>query len=389
MQTFTEAIRRHTSVADAARFDRDAAAPIWDAIAEIGEPKPGSHGAAVRDTMPTEHVTLLATCPSAVACAFSLHWKRGGAAGRAKTDLARRDLAREIWDEFGERATFTGEINRGFGWTMNEAWEHFEDVQIATGDTFSVQRIAQMAGRMYAALRGANARRVLGIPEEVHSVELGANLARLLPAELASLVDGDLADMALIRFSEKRMLQYAMRGNNKSAKGPLVMVLDESASMNAARREWSKAAAVALMRVAFDEKRVCAVVHFATSCDVVEVKPGDSAAMMKVIRHWYNGGGTNIGLALATAAETVRTLTAKGQGGADVVLVTDGVDGDTSGQRAAVAKLAEQSARLWTVAIGTSIAPTSPLRETAAAYTQLGDHELGEKAVLQFGKAAT
>jgi len=223
----------------------------------------------------------------------------------------------------------------------------------------------------------------------MHDVEQGSHIGRLLPSELVQLFDDDLATPAFQRLIENRSLQYAMRGTSTASKGPLVMALDESGSMHAQRREWSKAAAIALMRVAFDEKRPVAVVHFSTSTVVRHIAPGDSKGVIAMIKHFLNGG-TAIGTALRVAVDTVKELAKKGKAGADIVLVTDGVDYDAGPQKAALDDAKALGVRLWTVAIECTIEVGNPLRDYAANYVELGAAQMTDaRSVVAFGGAAT
>ena len=156
--------------------------------------------------------------------------------------------------------------------------------------------------------------------------------------------------------------------------------------MHAARNEWAKAATVALCRVAFDEKRPAAVVHYSTSTVVQVIKPGDTEAVLRMVRHFL-GGGTAIGLALGMAVQQVRQLARRGHQGADIILVTDGVDGDQAAQEAALREGLALGVRLWTVAIECEVPETSPLRAKAAHYVCLGGAELakGESVSLLAG----
>lgn len=398
--TFQQARKRHNAVADAAEYDVAIAGDLWAAIADLGEPPAGSYAEAVRDTAPADHATLLATNDVAKAFAFAGHWEtartfaaRAAAAtayGGAKvTPLKMRDAARAAWKVLEERATQTQELARGFGWDLSQAWTTLEDVALRQDDFSAIERVAKLAGRMYAAMRGNAAHRVHGVPEEVYSIELGNSVPRLLGSELAQLANPAFRTLALMRIVEKKALQYAVRGTGKCSKGPLVLALDESGSMHDQRREWSKAAAVALMRVAFDEKRPVVVVHYSSSIVVRPIKPGDAKGVVDMIRHFLNGG-TKIGMALHAAAEEIEALAKKGQGGGDVVLVTDGVDGDTASQEAAVAELKKLGARLWTVAIECDIPTGCVLRDAAAHYLCLGGASLDDpKSAIALQGAAT
>jgi len=374
MRHFRDAVNRHDVLYRAAGESATGASLLWDALAGHGEPEPGTFGAAVVDTSPAEHAPLVASSEVAAAFAFGCLWRARSTQGRP-TPRELRDTARQGWAAFAERAEATEELARGFGWSGGEAWTVLQDVDVRQGRMNDVQRVAKLAGRMYAAMRGARSSRVAGLPEEVYDVEQGDNLARLLPSEMVQLFDAELEIPTFQRLVERQTLQYAMRGEGEAGKGPLVLALDESGSMHAQRREWSKAAAIALMRVAFEEKREVAVVHYSTSTVVRQIKPGDAKGVVDMIRHFLDGG-TAIGRALAVSVETVRELTKRGQHGADIVLVTDGIDGDTYSQDRALDDAAKLGARLWTVAIECSIDTSNPLRARATHYVELGDAEM-------------
>jgi len=389
MGTFLQAQRQHRSVALAAAENAALAGDLWNAIVGLGsDPRPGSFAEAVRDTVPVEHAALLAIDDVAVTYAFDLLWNRVPGLPKKASPFELRDIARGIWAQFDERAKRAEHVSEGFGWNVSAAWAHARDVELASGDMGQVERIARLAGRMYAALRGAQARRIHGVPSEVYSVEQGNDISRLLPAEQVLLTDPLLEIVTLERIASRRATQYAVRGNTKTSKGPLVIALDESGSMHAQRNEWAKAAAVALCRVAFEEKRPVAVVHYSTSTVVQAIKPGDTGAVLQMIRHFL-GGGTTIGLALRVAVNEVKELAQRGQKGADILLVTDGVDGDEAAQVAAVEEALALNVRLWTVAIECELSQASPLRAKAAHYVRLGGADLvnGATVLLLAGAA--
>jgi uncharacterized protein with von Willebrand factor type A (vWA) domain len=388
MGSFLKAKREHRTVKNAAAENPNLAADLWNAILNLGaSPIQGSFAEAVQDTVPVEHMALLATDDVAVAYGFDLLWTRARNLPPNATSFELRDIAREQWEAFQEQVERTEHIASGFGWGLGAAWAHTEEVNLAQGDLSEVERIARLAGRMYVALRGAQARKIHGIPSEVYSVEQGNDLARLLPAEQVLLTEPVFEIAALERIATRRAVQYAVRGTTKVSKGPLVIALDESGSMGGERNEWAKAAAVALSRVATEEKRPVSVVHYSTSTVIQPLPSGDTTALLKMIRHFL-GKGTAIGLALGVAVQQVRELAQKGQKGADIILVTDGIDGDVHAQETALAEGHVIGARLWTVAIECDIPSTSPLRAKAAHYIRLGRTDLTEKSVTLLAGAA-
>jgi uncharacterized protein YegL len=388
MGSFLKAKREHRTVKKAAAENLELAADLWNGILGLGAaPIAGCFAEAVQDTVPLEHMGLLATDDVAVAYAFDLMWDRARDLPPNATPFELRDIARERWEAFHEQAEKTEHVASGFGWGIGAAWVHTQEVKLAQGDMTQVERIARLAGRMYVALRGAQARKIHGIPSEVYSVEQGNDLARLLPVEQVLLTDPVLEIAALERIASRRAAQYAVRGTTKVSKGPLVIALDESGSMGGERNEWAKAAAVALSRVAAEEKRPVSVVHYSTSTVIQPLPLGDTEALLKMIRHFL-GKGTAIGLALGVAVQQVRELAQKGQKGADIILVTDGIDGDVAAQETAIQEGHVIGARLWTVAIECDIPDRSPLRAKAAHYIRLGRSDLTEKSVTLLAGAA-
>jgi Mg-chelatase subunit ChlD len=388
MGSFLKAKREHRTVMKAAAENANLAADLWNAILSLGAaPAPGSFAEAVQDTVPVEHMPLLATDDVAVAYAFDLLWERARDLPPNATPFELRDIAREQWEGFRVQAEATEHISAGFGWGVAAAWAHTQEVRLAQGDLSQVERIARLAGRMYVALRGAQARKIHGVPSEVYSVEQGNDVARLLPVEQVMLMEPALEIVALERIGSRRASQYAVRGTTKVSKGPLVIALDESGSMGGEKNEWAKAAAVALSRVAVEEKRPVSVVHYSTSTVIQPLPSGDTGALLKMIRHFL-GKGTAIGLALGVSVQQVRDLAQKGHKGADVILVTDGIDGDVTAQNTALQEGHVIGARLWTVAIECDIPETSPLRAKAAHYIRLGRTDLTEKSVTLLAGAA-
>ncbi len=381
MSAFLAARREHQVLVSAAAKDEGRAEGLWNAIVGVGSPRTPL-AEAVADTAPLPHAALLGSDDVAAAYAFDLIW---GLEEAGLSPFHLRCLVREVWAKFEKKARSTAEIGAGLGWDLSAAWTHACDVSLSHGNMAEVEAIARLAGRMYAALRGAKSSRVAGVPGEVYSVEQGRDVGRLLPSELVLLTEPVMETVVLERIASRRAAQYAVRGDSPQAKGPLVVALDESGSMRGQRNEWAKASAVALSRVALSEKRAVSVVHYATSTVVQPLGSPDAA--LRMIRHFL-GGGTAIGLALGVAVDEVKRSARKGQKGADVVLITDGVDVEEVAIARAVTAARSFGIRLWTVAIECDIAPSSPLRSEATDYTRLRSLDLHESTIVRLVGAA-
>lgn len=386
MITYQDAVRLHEPVARAHQENAALGLELWIGVTGgSGKVIPGSIGDAVRDTVPADHAALLGSADVAAAYAFDLFFRdyeRRSPFWEKARAFERRDAARAIWREFEKRATDALEITRGFGWDDSAAWAIMRDVRSLGVDLHAVKRIAALAGRMHAALRGAGVRRVPGMSGEIYSVTQGSDVARLLPAETV-LFDDALLELPLLhRIATDRAAQYAVRGTAKRSKGPLVVAIDESGSMHGARIEWAKAAAIALARVAKDDNRPMRVVHFSESCKVQDLRPADPSSVIEMVKTFMDGG-TAIGRALSVSVDEVEALEKTGARGADIICITDGIDYTHAAQEKALDRAAKLGARLWTIAVECEIDEDYPLRARAAQYEELGRNGLNDpKSVL-------
>jgi Mg-chelatase subunit ChlD len=323
MTTFAEAKKSHLVIRKCFNEDQLACRALWAATVGVGEPEFDSFAEAVQDTAPTQYASLLAQGDTANAYALSCVWSHRTRA-LSSDAFGRRELAREAWEQFGRRAEQAADIERGLGCDDSLAWETMRDTKIKQDELRLVQRIAKLAGRMYA--------------------------------------------------------------QDEAGRGPLVIALDESGSMDGgygvSRREWSKAAAVALTRVAHDDNRAVSIIHFSTSITRRELQPGDSRGILDMIRHWFDGG-TRIPRALRAAAEEVERLQKQGDRGADVVIVTDARTHENSQSYidAAIDAIESYGSRLWTVAVECHVDEEHPLRARAEHYIQIAGSEMNDADV--------
>lgn len=398
MIRYADAVRQHAILRDCDKQDCEAARELFLATMGDGDPMPDSFAEAISDLAPAEYDKILARGGTANVYALSCFWPmRNGAtllgsgqkaegssvhgplrSGNDKFShgaFAWRETARHGWEKFKERAEEVGMLVGGLGCDDEAAWETTEKTSPVRDRFDEVKTIAKLAGRVYRMLKGAQAERVAAMPEEVYDVELGNTLSRLLPSELAHL--GQPTEVLLLdRIASGRCLQYRVRGTDVVGRGPLCICLDESASMRWQRRNWSKAVALAMARVAWEDKRHVSILHFGTSVIVRELKPGDTDALIDMLFHFLDAAGTRIALALENAAHQIEVLRRRGDQGADIVLISDGEDHHHDAQGRALDAIRKLSARLWTVAIECNLQPDNPLRARAAQYAHIDAHDL-------------
>lgn len=186
-------------------------------------------------------------------------------------------------------------------------------------------RIAALAGRLKLAARARKLTREARIPEEVVDVELGNELTRLLPSEMLAISHPVLKREAMLRFAEKRLMQYRLEGRAPQASGPIILMLDASGSMAGERQEWASALALALLSVARREKRAFALWtwhDYARRVLAVEVSATvEPVALLNAVNYCPTGG-TCLSRALDAALSDVKPSGKLAR--ADVVVVTDG-----------------------------------------------------------------
>jgi uncharacterized protein with von Willebrand factor type A (vWA) domain len=189
-----------------------------------------------------------------------------------------------------------------------------------------LRQVAAMAGRLTRVAMQIQAARVEHPPDEVTSVALGDDLARVLPGELALLADGSTEDLFWLRLAEKRLLTYQLIGHEPQGKGPIVLAVDNSGSMAGKKEVWSKAVALALLAIAGRQRRDLAVLHFGGSPEELrtfrfargQASPADTLAC---IGHFY-GGGTEFRAWMQAA---LRLVDEAAFDRADVLCLSDGL----------------------------------------------------------------
>jgi uncharacterized protein with von Willebrand factor type A (vWA) domain len=167
-------------------------------------------------------------------------------------------------------------------------------------------------------------------PDEIVGITIGADIARVLPAETALLSDPLLEDHFYRRYAEGRLMQLDMIGSEKQGRGPIVVALDSSGSMadplggGASKEAWSKAVMLALLAIARRQRRDFAVLHFsdAERLKVYEFARGEAAPTALIATtEWFYGRGTQYE---GWMAEALRLVEASRFERADVICISDG-----------------------------------------------------------------
>lgn len=157
---------------------------------------------------------------------------------------------------------------------------------------------------------------------EIYDIELGRDIERVLPSELALMDDESGLDFDR-RFVEGALLQYRISETEGKERGPMVVCVDTSYSMvtEVPEREIAaKAFAMGLCEIAVREKREFTGILFGSRGEMrVFEKLNDPRRAADFAEFAFNGG-TCFDEALTKAADIVE----RQQKNADVVFITDG-----------------------------------------------------------------
>lgn len=154
-------------------------------------------------------------------------------------------------------------------------------------------------------------------------------------------------------FAEKSLLQYEMTGKEPAGKGPIIEVHDGSGSMSGEPFEWATSVSLALLTIAQQEKRDFAGVEFGSANQMKSwffpkaVAP-DPNEVLDYATHFYCGG-TDIETGMREAHRIIKEVPEFST--ADVVLISDGGDHFTDGDKRIRDELVGMGVRLHGISI--------------------------------------
>ena len=181
------------------------------------------------------------------------------------------------------------------------------------------------------------------VPTEARGIERSGDISRMLPTEAALLVHPTLrllwharrVESALATYRYEGQVEEVVRIQKESAptersshrvpeRGPVVICLDTSGSMQGAPEQIAKALVLAVARAAHEEGRLCKVVLFSGPAHVesreVDFGPKGLDALLGLLSMSFHGG-TDVDWPLRVALDT---LEEEGWDRADLLIVSDG-----------------------------------------------------------------
>ncbi|MDI2586927.1 VWA domain-containing protein [Psychrobacillus sp. NEAU-3TGS] len=199
-------------------------------------------------------------------------------------------------------------------------------------------------------------------------VTLGNDVEKLLPIELSLYMHPLTKKDFLRRFVEGQTMQYEQKGREVLGKGPIILCLDQSGSMQRLDTQ-SKGFALALMSIARRQRRDFCLILFSSSMQILTFEKGHvKSTDMIQLAQTFLGGGTNFVLPLDSALNVINESRFKL---ADIVFVTDGEDKvPTSYIEAFNTKKKEKDFNVLSLVIGNSI---DAVKQFADKVIQIND----------------
>jgi uncharacterized protein with von Willebrand factor type A (vWA) domain len=192
-------------------------------------------------------------------------------------------------------------------------------------DNPTLRRVCELAGRYRLLAQSKQRRKTAHGMDDLVGVTLGGDVGKLLPAELARLAIPDCEDDVLRRLAERQAQCREHRAVEPVARGPIIVVADESGSMQGEKAHTAKALALALAWVARQQRRWCALVAFSgdTGERLLALPPHrwDEAALLDWLEAFL-GGGSSRDVPVVEMPDYYRRLGAP-VGDTDVLFITD------------------------------------------------------------------
>ncbi|HTT74625.1 MAG TPA: VWA domain-containing protein [Candidatus Binataceae bacterium] len=188
--------------------------------------------------------------------------------------------------------------------------------------------LARLVGRFKQDARALRRKTLDRGVAEAYDVERGSEIGRLIPAELAALHHPGLKADFFRRLLEGTVLQYRLREDEQKGRGPMVVCIDCSSSMQGDKELWAKAVGLTLMDIARRQRRLFRAVLFSSGAETLKVIDLNRARryqpeLAKVVEmaEYFPGGGTDFQAPIDAA---VGLLMDKRLKRGDIVVITDG-----------------------------------------------------------------
>lgn len=205
----------------------------------------------------------------------------------------------------------------------------------------TLRRVCELAGRYRRMAQSKQKVKVVHGYDDMVGVELSGDVGRILPSELGKLCIPDLELDMLRRIVENQCMSREYHSCEKVGKGPIIVVVDESGSMQGEKEYTAKALALAMAWIAKHQKRWCGLIAYSgdTGHRLVSLPPKkwDELALMDWVVQFI-GGGSYIDVPVREMPEFYKRIGAP-PGKTDLIFISDA--------QCDIPKEVQESFKLW------------------------------------------
>ena len=243
-------------------------------------------------------------------------------------------LASEVSTTMGSTLTETGkqvqEVSElcevwglGTGENCQVAFQNKKDAIERIRRSSKLHKLTDLVGKFKESAIVEQKKKAKHGAVEIKGVTTGDKIQDTLPSDRMNLCNDITKGDFYRRMSEHGLLQYSKESNKQKNKGPIIVCVDTSGSMQGDEEIWSKALTVGILEVAQMQKRDFACIIYSSHADKPIVIKKDEISPQKIIdcAERFHNGGTSFEAPLNEALELIKDSTFKN---ADIVFITDG-----------------------------------------------------------------
>lgn len=243
-------------------------------------------------------------------------------------------LASEVSTTMGSTLTETGkqvqEVSElceawglGTGENCQVAFQNKKDAIERIRRSSKLHKLTDLVGKFKESAIVEQKKKAKHGAVEIKGVTTGDKIQDTLPSDRMNLCNDITKGDFYRRMSEHGLLQYSKESNKQKNKGPIIVCVDTSGSMQGDEEIWSKALTVGILEVAQMQKRDFACIIYSSHADDPIVIKKDEIAPQKIIdcAERFHNGGTDFESPLNKALELIKDSTFKN---ADIIFITDG-----------------------------------------------------------------
>jgi len=191
----------------------------------------------------------------------------------------------------------------------------------------TLKNIMKLAGKFRRVAQSQQRLKVGHGIDDTIGVVPGSDLSRLLPVELMKMGDATFEDDTLRRFIEGETQCWELQGVIPAGRGPIMVVVDESGSMQGEPIETAKALCLAMAWIARKQKRFIMFIAYSgrTGERLMHFPTGqwNDTQMVEWLEDFI-GGGSDLDVPLVKTPNYYDSMNAP-KGKTDMLLITDAI----------------------------------------------------------------